>query len=323
MKTRFGFCLILAGLPLLLYAQEMAAPTDGSIVSFSGGSSKLRQNIPGQSSVNESAGTYKGELTIPDSTHYQEIETRDGASWVGRITAIGADTIHFLTEYGPIRIPVHNLSTIETMPVSSIREGQYWFKNPNTTRLFFSPTARTLKQGEGYFADYWIFFPSVTFGITDNLTFGGGMSIIPGLDISNQLFFLTPKLGFDVKENVNLATGVLYMNIPEAKALGIIYGVSTFGDENRSATAGLGYGFYGKELTDKPFLMLGGELRTSSHLSVVTENWFGANMEDPIISAGIRFFGRKLSADFALIIFPGIEEGFPALPYLDFVYKFR
>ena len=31
-----------------------------------------------------------------------------------------------------------------------------------------------LKKGEGYFSDYELFFPGIAYGVTDNVTIGGG-----------------------------------------------------------------------------------------------------------------------------------------------------
>ncbi len=121
---------------------------------------------------------------------------------------------------------------------------------------------------------------------------------------------------------MNLAIGALIIKPPEdISSLGILYGVSTFGSLDHSFTFGLGYGYVEDELADKPMIVLGGETRTSRSVSLVTENWIVPELDNPIISFGLRFFGEKLSADFA-IIFP-MEEEVTIFPYIDFVYKFK
>ena len=96
--------------------------------------------------------------------------------------------------------------------------------------------------------------------------------------------------------------------------------MSTFGSLDKSVTAGLGYGYFDDELADKPIVVLGGETRTSRNISLVSENWLVPEKDTPILSFGLRFFGEKLSADFALI-FP-LEKDVLTFPYLDVVYKF-
>ena len=59
--------------------------------------------------------------------------------------------------------------------------------DPNYSRLLFGPTGRPLKKGDGYFSDYELAFPGVAVGITDNLSIAGGISIVPGIRIDEQL----------------------------------------------------------------------------------------------------------------------------------------
>ena len=96
---------------------------------------------------------------------------------------------------------------------------------------------------------------------------------------------------------------------------GIIYGVGSYGDQNVSATAGLGWGFYGSKTADKPILMLGREVRISNNFKFITENWIPPNSDIVILSFGIRFFGENLAANLGFI-HPTISgwEGFPFIP---------
>ena len=261
-------------------------------------------------------------LEIPDSTQVQILTVEDGSSFIGRIIEIAEEEIKFETKYGVLTFSIFEITEVKLVSEDRFKEGKYWFPNPNATRLFFAPTARMLKKGEGYFADYFIIFPTFTFGITNNITIGGGFSIIPGLDLDKQILVFTPKVGIKKSKKMDLAIGALVMKLPEdISTLGILYGVSTFGSLDHSFTFGLGYGYAEDKLADKPMIVLGGETRTSRSVSLVTENWIVPELDNPIISFGLRFFGEKLSADFALI-FP-MEEDVFIFPYIDFVYKFK
>ena len=263
------------------------------------------------------------QLAIPDSNHIQVIETTDASTNVGRIVQIGDEEIAFETDLGTIHIPISKIKHIETVPVTSIHDGEIWFKNPNTTRLFFAPTARMLEQGRGYFSDYYLFFPGFAYGVTDRFTLGGGVSIFPGVAMDEQLFFFAPKFGLVQEDPVQFSVGALLVRVPdEHSVVGILYGVTTFGQPDASLTAGLGYGFVDGDLADHPMVMVGGEKRLTRRIAFVSENWIFPGVDETLISYGLRFFGRRLSVDLALINMIGEEAFFPGVPYIDFVVQF-
>ena len=259
-------------------------------------------------------------LEIPDSTQIQILTVEDGSSFIGRIIEVGEEELKFETKYGVLTFSIFEITELKLVSEDQFKEGKYWFPNPNCTRLFFAPTARMLKKGEGYFADYFVFFPTFTFGVTNNITLGGGFSILPGADLDEQIILFTPKVGIKTSKKMDLAIGALVVKLPESTSAGILYGVSTFGSLDKSVTFGLGYGYFDDELADKPIVVLGGESRTSRNISLVTENWLVPEKDTPVLSFGLRFFGEKISTDFALI-FPMEKEVF-IFPYIDFVYKF-
>ena len=260
-------------------------------------------------------------LVIPDSSQIQVIETIDGSSNVGSIVRIGEEAIEFETDLGVIRIPVSKIKYIETIPAVSVHDGEIWFRNPNETRLFFAPKARTLKKGTGYFSVYYLFFPGFSLGISDRFTLGGGFSIFPNVAVNEQLFFIAPKIGLIQDRTFQFSTGALLVRVPDGdEVVGILYGVVTLGEPESSATLGLGYGFADGELADRPMVMVGGEQRMSRHTALVTENWIIPGSENPVVSGGLRFFGRRLSVDFAVVT--TLEDNPVFLPYVDFVYRF-
>jgi hypothetical protein len=269
----------------------------------------------------------KGTIRIPDSDNVQIIETIDGSTIMGRITVIEDDKIQFETDIGIIAVETFKIKEIKEVPISQFIGGSYWFPNPNDTRLLFAPTARCLKGGEGYFADYYLFFPMIAYGITDNITIAGGVSIFPWIGIENNLFYLMPKLGFAIGEKFNIAAGALLVKAPSfdddsSPTVGICYGVATAGSANSNLTAGIGFGYVDWEFEDTPMLMLGGQHRVSRRLSLVTENWMSPGMDQPLVSLGLRFFGEKLSVDLGMVNTIGEDMIFPGIPYIDFVLKF-
>lgn len=270
-------------------------------------------------SAQDTTARTRERLRVVDSTKIQVIIMRDGSSLVGRIVSVSADSVEFQMGIGRVAVAVRDIREISETESGRMHEGEYWFPNPNSTRLFFAPTGQMLKRGEGYFADYELFFPGFAIGVTDNLSLGGGVSIVPaGLD--EQVYYVTPKVGMSFSDRVHIAAGVLFAGTGGGTG-GIGYGVGTFGDGDASATLGLGYGFAGGDIESKPVAMLGGEKRVSRRIALVSENYLLPISDNNIVySFGVRFMGEKLTADLAIFNVSG--SGIIGLPFVDFVFKF-
>ncbi len=261
----------------------------------------------------------RSRLTIPDSAHTQILTLRDGSTIFGRVAAVNADTVVFDTQGGRLQISIASIREIKQIAASDVRNGAYWFPNPNSTRLFFAPTGQMLKQGEGYVSDYELFFPGVAFGLTDNVTIGGGVSLLPA-SAEDQVYYLTPKIGVSLSDKVHLATGVLFAGTKGGTG-GVYYAVGTVGDGNASVTIGGGYGFAGGKIESKPVGMIGAERRISRRIGLVTENYLLPVSQDNVLySFGIRFMGEKLTTDLALANIAG--SGVIGFPFVDFVFRF-
>ena len=258
-------------------------------------------------------------MTVPDSAHIQIVTLRDGSTIFGRILAVNGDTVSFQTQAGNIQLSAGAIREIKEIPAADLREGEYWFPNPNSTRLFFAPSGQMLKKGEGYFSDYELFFPGIAYGVTDNVTIGGGVSLFPAA-VEDQVYYVTPKIGISVADKVHVAAGVLFARTHGGTG-GIYYGVGTFGDGNASVTLGGGYGFAGGKIEAKPVGMIGGELRVSRRLGIVTENYLLPVSDNNFLySFGLRFMGEKLTTDLALVNVSGSDV--IGIPYVDFVFRF-
>lgn len=265
-------------------------------------------------------------LIVPDSSIMQILTLENGSTVYGRILEIRGDEIRFGDGSTEMTVKISAIKSIQSFPAASFKKGKYWFPNPNATRLFFAPTGRMLKRGEGYFSDYYLFFPGFAYGLTGRLTIGGGMSLFPGLGITRQMFYVTPKMGVKLVEGVDMAAGALLFNMhfeeDEGLTAGILYGVATVGSPDASFTTGLGYGFANSKFADKPMVMIGGESRVSRRISLLTENWIMPGVDHPLLSYGCRFFGEKLSIDLAMIALIEEKIVFPGIPFVGFVFNF-
>lgn len=266
------------------------------------------------------------------------VSLKDGTTLIGRIADEDATHVTVLTLEGlTIRIP--RSSIVSMREAAPPAEAQFTRSDPNYSRLMFAPTARPLRKGDGYFSDHYVAFPGVAYGITDHFSLSGGMSIVPGVGLDEQVFYASPKIGFDVSDKLALGAGAAYAGGGgEGNGVGIAFALATVGRPEKSFTAGIGFaGSRESEYDfrtntsrdvwkwrDKPILMLGGSVQLSNSVALVSENWLllGEKLSDQPFGVALRFFGDRISADVGMI-FVGevIEEGFP-VPWLSFSYHF-
>ena len=235
--------------------------------------------------------------------HSYQVTLSSGTTFRGMLTAMSLNNLEFdATDLG--HLVVARTNVLQAQDLSSpvydaqaaqlgLRPGYYDIGNGN--RLFFGPTARNLRQGEGVLQDVWLYLAGVNYGITDNFSVGGYLSLIPGLGLENQFILLTPKVSLPIHDRLHVAAGVLYMRVPDfdggGVGVGLLYGALTTGSADDNFTVGLGYGFAGSNVGSTPTLLLGGQHRVSRKVSLVTENYIVANS-----SAGIfGIYGLKLN----------------------------
>ena len=209
--------------------------------------------------------------------------------------------------------------------------GAFSRPDPNYTRLMFAPTGRPLRRGDRYFFNHYVFFPGMAYGFTDRFGVAGGLSVIPGLGLSEQILSLAPKFGLYASDDVALSAGVLYMNVAGEGAGGMAFVVGTKGSPDKSFTCGIGLGYIAEEgedvdFAEHPVLLLGGNIRLSESMALVSENWLitgeDLGLDQQPLGLALRFFGPKIAVDAgAIIIGEALKEGFP-IPWLSFVYNF-
>jgi hypothetical protein len=264
-----------------------------------------------------------GTDTTVSSPRLYRVSLKDGSELIGVILRQTADSLMFRTGAN-LTFTVSRLQVAELNELSgTFADGEYRRSDPNRSRLFFGPTARPVHGG--YFADYEIFLPFLSFGIADIVTVSGGMTLFPGA--TEQLYYIAPKVSVPLgTENVSLAGGVLYTNITsgETGGAGIAYGVTTIGSSSAALTVGFGLGFAGGEFAKSPIVLLGGEARLSNSVALISENWIPTGSDVQLISFGFRFFGDHLSADLGFFypLTNSSTTGFPFLPWLGFCYNF-
>lgn len=285
--------------------------------------------------------TANAKPPAPAITHV--LKTREGSTLLGRLVADSGDTVRFQTSLGMLAIPRRNVAELKAVKPSEVRDGEYWFPDPNRTRLFFAPTGRMLKPGEGYYSNTYLFLQQVAAGASDHVTLGGGLSLLPTNDMSQQVYYFTPEVGVYNTDAANVAIGSVLAWVPtdNGKPFGVLYGVASHGGPDGSVTGGLGYGFYGSEMSSRPVAMFGGARRVTQRLALISENYgmlYDSNESTCDITCtdathrrigvlsmyGVRFMGEKLSVDLALanMATHDVSWIFPGVPYVAFAVKF-
>ena len=260
------------------------------------------------------------EIAVPPSGETQELVLKDGTRAFGRVERIDGTRVVFITTSGAT-------IAVETSQVVSVRvvegrmiAGEFRRADPNPTRLFFTPTGRSLKKGDGYFGVYEILLPFVQYGITDRISIGAGTPLIFGAG-SEHPFWVTPKVQVIDRRLTKASLGIMhFLNVGDGN-LGIAYGVVTQGHADSALTMGLGYAYersYG-ESNGAGVAMVGGEHRVRRGIKVITENYFFS--EGGLVSLGVRLMGERLSADLGLVAPLGVDEIF-VFPIVNFVWSF-
>ena len=251
-----------------------------------------------------------------------QLVLRDGSTLNGRVIEVTPTTARFVSALGETSIPRSSIVSIRLVSLTSMHDGQIWPEDPSRTRLFFAPTGRMLRTSETYFADAYIFFPSLQVGVTDRFTLGGGMSIFPGIGLDEQIYYLTPKVGVYASPNVNIAVGALVAGakvISDQSPAGIGYGVVTLGDENTSVSIGSGFGFVRGNTSSVGVLMIGGSSRVAKSVALVSENYLTSERDaSALFSGGIRFMSEHIAVDLAGFGGKGIDI---VVPYVAFIYR--
>jgi hypothetical protein len=167
---------------------------------------------------------------------------------------------------------------------------------------------------------YELVMPFLQVGVTDKFSIGGGTPLVFGFDedFGRRPYWLTPKLQVFNNGTTQASVGV-FQAFGGDESAGIAYGVATRGGAGGSITAGAGVAYNG-DGDRTAVLMIGGDRPIGRYTKFVTENYVWQSGRG-IASAGVRFFGERISADLAMVMPLGTEDWF-VLPMINFAYRF-
>ena len=249
-----------------------------------------------------------------------ELVLKDGTRVQGYLEQDTPDRITLRT-LGGAKLDVRRADIVSLERADGrFQNGRFLKSDSNPTRLFFGPTGRAVKKGEGYVGVYELFLPFVQVGITDRLSIGAGTPLVFGGG-GDRPFWITPKFQVHESESISTSIGAIHFLNVDGVNLGIAYAASTFGSTDDAVTVGVGWAYVNTNSDNEGAVvaMIGGEKRLSPRIKLITENYLFTG--GGIASGGIRFIGDSLSADLGLFA-PIGAGGFIALPIANFVWKF-
>tara|TARA_B100000767_G_scaffold43079_1_gene37013 strand:- start:119 stop:958 length:840 start_codon:yes stop_codon:yes gene_type:complete len=242
------------------------------------------------------------------------IKMKNSDEYKGAISKRDGETIVLKTVNGEIHLITSNVISIENYDYV----GKFQFANSHDTRYFFGPSGIPIKKGKGYYQNILVTTNFVNYGVTKNISIGGGLEFISTVN-GNPIWCLTPKIGFEISENIHAGGGLLMLGTRDGSAA-LGYGVFTLGQSETNLSLGLGYGIYDGKLSDYPAIMISGTHRISNSIALLSENYVLPNSFYFGIQ-GIRLLSKKTSFDIGAMTLP-LLGAVISLPFVGYVKVF-
>jgi len=273
---------------------------------------------------------------INDDSISYKITLNDATEFTGKIIRKDSNSIVVKTiDSLKIDIPVNKIKNIIEIKNTNFSNIEYWTPNPTSTDYFVFPSAIPMKKAKVYYQNIYLVLNSFNWGITDFASIGTGFEVISvfGSFSSGKnykpIFFVSPKLGFNVKKNFYVGAGLMYTNLSKLSknddnGLGITFGNFTLGNTNTNATIGFAWGFTHGDLYNTPIVTVSAMARIFNAGAFMIENWIFTNNKIPNFHCyGFRYISKNETFDLGFIL---IQNNLPIFifgtPYLKYVYNF-
>ncbi|MEP1152369.1 MAG: hypothetical protein ABJH08_11630 [Balneola sp.] len=196
-----------------------------------------------------------------------------------------------------------------------------WRENPAKNKLFITQTGKMLDAGSGYYQNTYIFFSNFSYGISNYLSVDAGFSMIPGIDVLDQMFSIGAKAGTSFNNTISISGNIKYYKIFDIdEGVTSLFGSFTYSRSRLDLTAGTGIGFSSNS-TSNALLILGGQFRLTERFALLSENIIlpaGDTDTESLISFGGRVIGSKSAFD--LGFFAIADENL--VPFVSYTLKF-
>lgn len=258
------------------------------------------------------------------------VEMLDGNTYSGNIVDTGGLHITMYTSVGVLTLERRSIRSMQLVARQHLVKGVFWPENPHSSRHFFSPSGYGLRKGQGYYQNIGLFFNQVSYGVTDNISIGGGIIPVFLFGAPFSPAWITPKISFPYRNDQGsfgvgtILGGVLGQGL---EGFGVLYAVNTVGNRESQITVGIGMGYGTKSgFVERPTFNISGMRRLSRKWSFVTENYLFTTPDASfgVLSGGARFMGRRLAIDLGGLI--PVSPDFPIfiiIPWLSLTVPFQ
>lgn len=249
---------------------------------------------------------------------------KNGEEYKGEILEKNDKTIVLKTVNGKIDLIATNVEKIEDESYT----GEYRYDNPTPSKYFIGGSAIPLKKGKGYYNNSLLLLNSVNYGISDNVSIGGGFEFVT-LFQGIPLWFVNSKVGFQVSEKIHVGGGVAVLGFLGEGYGALGYGMTTFGNTEKNISIGLGYAFEkgidDDTETSPPLFMVSGIYRITRMVALMSENFILSDDDGDVLHSGIygvRLLSRKHSFDIGVMSSFSEGGGEIDLPYVGYTRSF-
>ncbi|MBN1425837.1 hypothetical protein JXA88_14900 [Candidatus Fermentibacteria bacterium] len=246
------------------------------------------------------------------------VQRRGEPSVEGVLIEARVDTLHVRRADDTIeRIPYDRVAWIECA-ASGPATWKPSIPDRHDCRLFFAPTGRMLRKGEGAFTGYFIFLPTAWVGVSDRLMVGGGVAVSPAA-ISFGSVYGGAKAGARVHGALHLSlTTIYHRSFSADEGTLVAFGAASFGDRGKALTIGTPVAV-GRGAKYIPPMFIGGDIQVAKGVKFVSENWFLSTGDKKIYRlflAGFRFHRQRDAVDLGFASFDDLGQWHP-LPWLS------
>lgn len=274
-------------------------------------------------------------LLLASAAHAQEarrVILTDGSVVVGTIEDENDDPLVLTLRNGiEQRIPQARIAEI-----TDLIGGRYTRLDPNRSRLFITPTARSLGQGNGRVSTLFYIFPNLSYGVLDRVDVSAGTFFAFGDDTAFLLLNGNVKAELLRTDNISVAVGgnafLPLGEDTEGAVGGTVYGLATFGNEITAGTIGIGtvYGGsltnddIGVEFADAVAVTLGAEHQISDSFKLIAEAAVPVadGIDGAVVFPGVRAFGDRFAIDLYGVVAIGDGDATGFAPIVNFSYNF-
>ena len=271
-----------------------------------------------------SGQNFSENIDLSDTTQLHIVETKRGDRFVGRITKIENTTVYFLfRNESPLEFKFQDLSLVwvagenppgDTFSNEGEKSQKYFDAASHAPEyLLYSPTAFNYPKGGGAYRNTDILWNTVDFGVTNNLSFGGG-AIIPFFFVfrGKGTFELTPQFRFGFGQN----TFVPF--IPDVSSASHFFAVASVGKAERFLNFSFGYWIDWDQPSD-PYLVYtgGGGFNITESWRIIIDVFYMNNEDVGVIpSLMLSWMSNKNTVDFGFFNVPDTDVPlFPAISY--------